>query len=116
VRRQLSPLRGRDELSRRLRIFNWETVRPTAVFRKLMSEEATPFMSVAHDLIRRFLPKADQRTLTVAAIWLLGQCSVFVRNREQLSGPPASLALDDSAVEWLAQMISRWTIAGLAAA
>jgi AcrR family transcriptional regulator len=115
VRRQLRPLTARDEFSRSLRIFNWETVRPTAVFRKLMSEEATPFMGLAVDLIRRFLPDADQRTLTVAAIWLLGQCSVFVRNREQLAGPPMNLTLDADAVEWLTRMISRWTAGGLGA-
>ena len=115
VRRQLRPLTARDEFSRSLRIFNWETVRPTAVFRKLMSEEATPFMGLAVDLIRRFLPDADQRTLTVAAIWLLGQCSVFVRNREQLAGPPMNLTLDADAVEWLTAMISRWTAGGLGA-
>ena len=113
IRRQLRPLTARDELSRSLRIFNWETVRPTAVFRKLMSEEATPFMGLAVDLIRRFLPDADHRTLTVAAIWLLGQCSVFVRNREQLAGPPMNLTLDVDAVEWLTGMITRWTAGGL---
>ena len=113
VRRQLRPLTARDELSRSLRIFNWETVRPTPVFRKLMSEEATPFMGLAVDLIRRFLPDADQRTLTVAAIWLLGQCSVFVRNREQLAGPPMNLTLDADAVQWLTAMITRWTAGGL---
>jgi hypothetical protein len=80
-----------------------------------MSEEATPFMGLAMDLIHRFLPKADQRTLMVAAIWLLGQCSVFVRNRDLLAGPPVELSLDESAVEWLGQVISRWTISGLAA-
>jgi len=116
IRRQLRPLLARDEASRHLRIFNWETVRPTPVFRKLLSEEAAPFMGMATELVRRFLPAADQRTLTVAAIWLLGQCSVFVRNREQLAGPPLGLALDETAVEWLAQMLSRWTIAGLASA
>jgi AcrR family transcriptional regulator len=115
VRRQLRPLTARDELSRSLRIFNWETVRPTPVFRKMMSEEATPFMGLAVDLIRRFLPNADQRTLMVAAIWLLGQCSVFVRNREQLAGPPMNLTLDADAVEWLSAMISRWTAGGLGA-
>jgi AcrR family transcriptional regulator len=114
VRRQLWPLAARDELSRHLRIFNWETVRPTAVFRKLMSEEATPFMSLAVDLIRRFLPDADHRTLMVAAVWLLGQCSVFVRNREQLTGAPVSLTFDDGGVEWLGDLISAWTIRGLA--
>jgi AcrR family transcriptional regulator len=115
VRRQLRPLTARDELSRHLRIFNWETVRPTPVFRKLMSEEASPFMGLAVDLIRRFLPEADQRTLMVAAVWLLGQCSVFVRNREQLAGPPISLSLNADSAEWLAQTISAWTVHGLGA-
>jgi AcrR family transcriptional regulator len=115
VKRQLRPLTARDELSRYLRIFNWETVRPTAVFRKLVSEDVSPFMGLAVDLIRRFLPDADQRTLVVAAIWLLGQCSIFVRNREQLAGPPTGLSFDAGAVEWLARLISTWTIGGLSA-
>jgi AcrR family transcriptional regulator len=114
VRHQLRPLLARDDLSRHIRIFNWEAVRPTAVFRKLVSEEAVPFMGLAIDLVRRFMPKADQPTLTVAAIWLIGQCSVFVRNREQLAAPPASLVLDEAAVERLVGLVSRWAVAGLA--
>ena len=113
VRRQLRPLTARDEISRYLRIFNWEAVRPTAVFRKLVSEEAAPFMGAAVDLVRRFLPDADQRTLTIAAVWLIGQCSVFVRNREQLANAPVGLTLDDATVETLGRMISRWVIGGL---
>ena len=49
VRGQLRPLIAADELSRHIRIFNWETVRPTAVFRKLVREEATPFIELAVD-------------------------------------------------------------------
>jgi AcrR family transcriptional regulator len=116
VRRQLRPLLARDEASRHLRIFNWESVRPTPVFRKLVSEEAAPFMNVATELVRRFVPQADHRTLMVAAIWLLGQCSVFVRNREQLASPPLELSLDENSVEWLSRAISGWTIAGLGGA
>ena len=114
VRHQLRPLLARDELSRHIRIFNWEAVRPTAVFRKLISEEAAPFMGLAVDLVRRFMPEADGRTLTIAAVWLIGQCSIFVRNREQFAGAPFRLALDESAVERLAQLVSRWAIGGLA--
>ena len=113
IRRQLRPLLGRDEYSRHMRILNWETVRPTAVFRKLVSEEAAPFMGLAVELVRRFQPEADQRTLTAAAVWLVGQCSVFLRNREQLADPPLGLALDEEAVEWLAQLVSRWATGGL---
>jgi AcrR family transcriptional regulator len=113
VRDQLRPLLARDEISRHIRIFNWEAVRPTAVFRKLMSEEAAPFMGLAVDLVRRFLPEADQRTLMVAAVWLIGQCNIFVRNSEQLANPPVSLALDEAAVERLAELVSAWAVAGL---
>jgi len=38
---------------------------------------------------------------------------VFLRNREQLGQPPVGLELDDSAVDWLSGMISRWVVAGL---
>jgi hypothetical protein len=88
-------------------------VRPTAVFRELLSEEAAPFMGLATDIISRFMPTADQRTLTLAAIWLVGQCGVFIRNRERLAGPPVSLDLDEAAVERLAKLVSGWAIAGL---
>jgi AcrR family transcriptional regulator len=113
VRRQLQPLLGRDEYSRHMRIFNWETVQPTVVFRNLVAEEAAPFLGLAGDLVRRFMPEADRRTVTVAAIWLLGQCSVFVRNREQLAEPPTGLQLDEEAVEWLSATISHWVVSGL---
>jgi len=50
---------------------------------------------------------------TVAAIWLIGQCSVFVRNRDRLAEPPIGLELDEAMVEWLGHSISRWVMAGL---
>ena len=96
-----------------MRIFNWETVRPTAVFRSLVAEEAAPFMGLAADLVRRFLPDADPRTVTVASIWLIGQCGVFLRNRDQLAQAPIGLVLDEPAVEWLSTTISHWLVAGL---
>jgi hypothetical protein len=71
-----------------------------------MSEETTPFLSFAVDLMRRFMPTADQHTLIMAAIWLVGQCIVFVRNREQLANPPVSLDLDDATVERLTTLVS----------
>jgi AcrR family transcriptional regulator len=113
VRHQLAPLTARDDFSRYMRIFNWETARPTMVFRKFLREETAPFMGVAIDLVRRFLPQADERTLTFAAIWLVGQCSVFVRNREQLAELPMGLALDQPMVQDLADLVSAWAIGGL---
>ena len=88
-------------------------LRPTAVYRKLISEEAAPFLGLAVDLVRRFLPKADQTTLIMAAVWLVGQCSIFVRNREQLANPPVSLTLNEAAIERLTILVSGWALAGL---
>jgi AcrR family transcriptional regulator len=113
IRHQLHPLAARDELSRHFRIFNWEAVRPTAVYRKLLSEEAAPFLGVAIDLVGRFMPDADRRKLIMAAVWLVGQCHIFVRNREQLADPPVSLNLDEGSVEQLTTLVSGWALAGL---
>lgn len=116
IRRQLWPLRARDEYSRCMRIFSWETVQPTPVFRALVGEELAPFMGMATELVQRFLPDADRRTLVVAAIWLIGQCGVFLRNREVLAEQPLGLVLDDDAVEWLSSLITGWLLSGLCAA
>jgi TetR/AcrR family transcriptional regulator, regulator of cefoperazone and chloramphenicol sensitivity len=114
VRQQLRPLSARDDVSRYIHILNWEAVRPTAVYRKLVSEEAVPFVGFAVDLMRRFMPDADQGTLVMAAVWLVGQCTVFIRHREQLAAAPVSLNFDDAAVERLTALISNWALAGLA--
>ena len=114
VRRQLQPMLGRDELSRYLRIFNWETVRPTPVFRKFMAEEARPYLASAAVLVRRYLPsEASDEQAMVAALWLFGQCSIFVRNCEQLSRPPLGLRIDRKFVDGLGDTITRWAAAGL---
>ena len=56
IRHQFHPLAARDELSRHFRIFNWEAVRPTTEYRKLLSEEAAPFLGLAVDVVGRFMP------------------------------------------------------------
>ena len=68
------------------------------------------------DLMRRFMPDADQSTLIMAAIWLVGQCTVFIRHHEQLAMPPVSLNLDEPGVERLSALVSAWALAGLAQA
>jgi hypothetical protein len=52
-----------------------------------------PFLASATELVRRFLPAdtSDQDAMC-AAISLMGQCSVFVRNREQFTKPEAFVA------------------------
>src|SRR5499426_2348623 len=114
VRRQLRPMTARDELSEYVRIFSWETLKPSPVFRKFMAREAVPFFATATELVRRFLPDgASDEQAVVGALWLFGQCSIFVRNAQQLSRPPFRLTLDERFVDGLADTMAAWAAGGL---
>jgi AcrR family transcriptional regulator len=114
VRRQLRPMTARDELSEYVRIFNWETLKPSPVFRKFMAREVAPFFAVATALARRFLPnRATDQQAVIGALWLFGQCSIFVRNAEQLANPPLRLKIDERFVDRLADTIATWAADGL---
>src|SRR5262245_11556769 len=101
---QLRPLLARDEISRYLRIFAWESVRPSKVLRQFVASTAPPFMSRAVGVVQRFLPGTSDRDALCAAIWLMGQCSVFVRNREHFSRPPFGLKIDEAFVGYLTDL------------
>src|SRR5262249_30377212 len=114
VRRQLGPMTARDELSDYVRIFSWETLKPSPVFRKSMAGETAPVFAAATELIRRFLPhRATDQQAVVGALWLFGQCSIFVRNAEQLANPPLRLKIDERFVDRLADTRATWAADGL---
>jgi AcrR family transcriptional regulator len=114
IHRQLRSLLAQDEVSVYLRIFNWETVRPTPAFRRFMAEDAGPYLAGAATLVRRFLPPgATVQEAVLGALWLFGQCSIFVRNREQLSLPPLGFKVDPKFVDALSETIAGWAAGGL---
>jgi len=116
ISRQLRPLLIRDEVSRYIRIFAWESVRPTKVLRKFLATNAAPFLDHAGYVVRSFLPpRTPERDVLCATIWLMGQCSIFVRNGEQLGHPPFNLKIDEDFVRNLTDLIATWAMAGLAA-
>src|SRR5712691_2437386 len=86
VCQQLRPLLFRDEMSRYIRMFAWESAHPTKVFRKFMA---------------------------CGAIWLMGQCSIFVRNRELFAQEPFGITIDEQFVDELTELITRLAIGGL---
>ena len=115
VHQQLRPLLARDQMSRYIRIFAWENVRPSKVLTNFVSTGAMPFLASATELVRRFLPAdtSDQDAMC-AAISLMGQCSVFVRNREQFTKPPFNLKIDEAFVAWVTDFISDLALKGMA--
>ncbi len=114
VYQQLRPLLFRDEMSRYIRMFAWESAHPTKVFRKFMATNSASYLTAAVDLVRRFLPPGTQkRAALCGAIWLMGQCSIFVRNRELFAQEPFSIAIDEPFVDELTELITRLAIGGL---
>ena len=114
VHQQLRPLAFRDELSLYVRMFAWEAGHPTKVFSKFIASTSSSYITAAVDIVQRFLaPGTDRRVAVCGAIWLMGQCSTFVRNRELFTQEPFSVSSDD--VDGLTELISRLALGGLRA-
>ncbi|HZP08356.1 TetR/AcrR family transcriptional regulator [Methyloceanibacter sp.] len=117
VHQQLRPLLARDQVSRYIKIFAWENVRPSKVLTNFVKTGAMPFLASAIELVRRFLPpETSEQDAMCAALSLMGQCSVFVRNREQFMKPPFSLKIDEAFVARLTDLISELALKGMAGA
>jgi AcrR family transcriptional regulator len=115
IHQQLLPLLAREQMNRYIRIFLWENVRPSKVLTDFVKTGAIPFLASATELVRRFLPPgtSDQDAMC-AAISLMGQCSIFVRSRDQLTQPPFNLQIDESFVARLTDFISDLALKGMA--
>jgi AcrR family transcriptional regulator len=114
VYQQLRPLLFRDEMSRYIRMFAWESAHPTKVFRKFIATNSASYLTAAVDIVRQFLPPGTKkRAALCGAIWLMGQCSVFVRNRELFAQAPFSITVDEPFVDELTELITQLAIGGL---
>ncbi len=55
----------------------------------------------------------QKRPPLCVAIWLMGQCSIFVRNRELFAQEPFSITTDEPFTDELTELVTRLTIGGL---
>jgi len=114
IRQQVTPLLKHDQLGRYLRIFAWETVAPTRVYRDFIAGEKLPVLTHAERIVRRFLPASAPRSdITVATIWLTQQVAPFIRHYDALSQPPLNLKIDQHFIDKLAVDLARMAVAGL---
>jgi AcrR family transcriptional regulator len=114
VYQQLRPLLFRDEMSRYIRLFAWESAHPSKIFLKFMATNTGSYLTTAVDIVRRFLPADTQkRAALCVAVWLMGQCSIFVRSRELFAHEPFSINTDESFTEELTELVTRLAIGGL---
>ena len=114
VYQQLRPLLFRDEMSRYIRPFAWESAHPSKIFLKFMATNTGSYLTTAVDIVRQFLPPDTQkRAAQCVAIWLMGQCSIFVRNRELFAHEPFGINTDESFTDELTELVTRLAIGGL---
>jgi hypothetical protein len=114
LRQQLMPLVKRNQLSRAVRLFNWEMLKRTDIFQKLIVLEPIPILTVAQGIVGKFLPgTASPEERTIALIWLVNQAYIFVRDYEHLAKPPTNLAVAEDLVERLIDMLARMLAAAL---
>jgi len=114
VSQQLRPLLFSDEMSRYIRLFAWESAHPTEVFLKFMATHSLSYLTAAVDIAGRFFPPdTEKRVVVCAAICLMGQCSVFVRNRDLFTKEPFNITSDQSFVDQLTELITQLALGGL---
>ncbi len=113
IRQTLAPLAEAARVRRSLRVFAWEQLKPTKVRQRLSREEPFPTVLLARAVVRRLMPRADERTLGIATAWLLGQTFTFLRDGEWLAEPPFSLALDRAGVAVIAETLADLSLNGL---
>jgi AcrR family transcriptional regulator len=111
----LLPLVKRDRVSRYLRIFAWESVRPSETFSAFIAQSPPRIFLLAERVVKRFLPQdASTETVTFATLWLAQQPMFFVREAERLAKPPFSLKFDEDALERLVDSLAALSLRGLA--
>jgi AcrR family transcriptional regulator len=116
VHQQLVPLTKRDQFSRYVRLFAWEHVSASDVFRDFIATEELPILSAAGRIVRRYLPEdAVAEEVAVTTLWLIQQPTAFVRDSEHLARPPLNLTLDQAFVDRLAATLTALIDAGLSA-
>ena len=110
------PLTKRDQFSRYLRLFAWEHVSASDVFRDFIATEELPILSVAGRIVRRYLPEdVGAEEVAVTTLWLIHQPTAFIRDSEHLARPPLNLTLDQAFVDRLAATLTALIDAGLSA-
>jgi AcrR family transcriptional regulator len=113
-RTQLRPLVQQDAYSAYVRIFAWENVDPTPVLRDLLAAEPVPVLERASAIVARYLPPdATREEAALAALWLLQQPGLFVRDAAYLTAPPLGFTLDEGFVERLAGTLTDFADAAL---
>lgn len=114
LRQFLSPLVKRDRVSQYLRLYSWESVRPSPVFRSFFEGRPPRIFRLAERVVRRFLPEdAPREEVAIRTLWLAQQPIFFVRETDLVAMAPFGMSFDAAGVERLVEALARLSLAGL---
>lgn len=117
LRQFLSPLVKRDRVSQYLRLYAWESVRPSAIFNSFVEARPPRVFRLAERVARRFLPDdAPMEEIVFRGLWLAQQPIFFVRDAERLTLPPFGMTFDHEGVERLVERLAALSLVGLTGA
>lgn len=113
LRQNLSAIVRASELREPLQVLNWEIMFRTPVFSDMVATRPLPVFDIARRIVARFRPDLPAEEAVLAAVWLVNQPFIFVRNAESLRRPPVGITLDDAGVERLGALLTRLVRGGL---
>ncbi len=114
LRQFLSPLVKRDRVSQYMRIYTWESVRPSPVFKDFVAARPPRIFRLAERVVRRFLPAdAGPEAIAIRTLWLAQQPIFFVREADLVAMMSSGLAFDAAGVERLVETLTALSLAGL---
>ncbi len=117
LRQFLAPIIRRDRIARYLRIFAWESVQPTDVFRAFIQSTPPRIFLLAERVVRRFLPKtAASDEVAFTTLWLAQQPISFVRDAERLAQGHFAIKFDEACLDRLVDTLARLSLGGLKSA
>lgn len=114
LRQFLSPLVKRDRVAQYLRLYAWESVRPSPVFKSFFEARPPRIFRLAEHVVRRFAPEgAAPEDIALRTLWLAQQPIFFARETELVSMAPFRLTLSGEGFERLVERLAQLSLSGL---
>lgn len=108
----LSGMGQPDTRAQHSRLLAWELLRPSGVMEQVKRKHVLPHFEIVCDIIRDFLPdQTNSLSISVAALWLVGQCLVFQRGVDLIQELYPDLG--DISGEELARFVAALALNGL---
>lgn len=95
-------------------LLSGEFIEPSPDFNIVTERFITPHHEVLLGILREMLPEADARTVHLSAAGVVGHCILFENAKQFIRQMYPDISLDKIGVEFVADFIHRFALAGIA--